>query len=143
MATNKQERQQACVLWKKTSKAGKTYFTGILSKDGKDVYVTAFYQLEKKNPEQPDLRIYEQDEKGSIKEKSILDLWCNVSKAKNKKYLSGKLAGKRVVGFVLDEKAGSKRPYISIYWSEEQAKKETPAKQEAPALNLETEDLPF
>lgn len=149
MTTKKQERVQVCALWKKTSKAGSTYFTGTMTKGGDTFYVTAFYNLKKKNPKEPDLRVYQQDAKGQIMEGSELDLWCNVSSAKNKKYLAGKVDGQKVVGFINEPKEGSKRPYITVYLSDERQNDQEPApapekreKQQA-QLDIATADLPF
>lgn len=43
-------------LWKKTSAAGRVYFTGNVG----DEKVVAFLNRDKRNPNEPDLRIYKQ-----------------------------------------------------------------------------------
>ena len=116
-------------LWKKESKAGKTYFEGKYQ----GASLRGFYNTQKKNPNEPDLRIYELTEEGELNKEELLSVWCNVTD-KGKKYLSGKFGGNRVVGFI-NEKAttDNKQPYISIYFSEDrEEKKEQPAKKVEP-----------
>lgn len=111
---------QVFALWKNTSKEGKSYFSG---KYG-EAQVTGFYNTKKQNPKEPDLRIYSVDADKKLSKEPILSLWCNVSKSGNK-YLSGKLEGKRVIGFINEKAtADNKIPYISIYWSEDQEQKQ-------------------
>lgn len=133
---------EVLALWKKKSKDGKkSYFTGSLA-EGKG-YLTAFYNTKKQNPKEPDIRIYQRDGEGNLSEKPICSLWCNVTK-NGKKILSGKLDGKRVVGFI-NAKADEKRPYITVYWSEDQeAKKETKTEEKTNFEEVgDQEDLPF
>lgn len=115
--------EQAFALWKNKGKNGKAYFTG-----GK---LIAFYNTMKKNPKEPDLRVYKQTEKGVELGEPITSLWCNISKG-GKKYLSGKYDGKKVVGFI-NEKATEKQPYISVYYSNSE-----PAKVEQTTLVPDT-----
>ena len=112
--------EQVFALWKNTSKSGNEYFTG---SDGKTKLV-AFYNGKKKNPKEPDLRVYPLDKDGKAEEKELVSLWCNVSNS-GKKFLTGKLGDKRLVGFI-NEKATTenKQPYVSVYFSED-AKEET------------------
>lgn len=107
----KQERVQVFALWKKQSKEGKPYFTGKVGK----LNLVGFYNLNKKNLKEPDLRVYHINEEGKAGEEYI-SLWCNTSE-KGNKYLSGKLGANRVIGF-FNEKATeeNKRPYISVYF---------------------------
>lgn len=115
--------QEVFAMWKETSKEGKTYFTGKV--DG--TQVRGFYNRNKKNPNEPDIRIYELDGEGELAKEEKLCLWCNATE-KGTKYLNGKLDGKRVVGFI-NEKATkeNKQPYFTVYFSEDQesTKKET------------------
>lgn len=120
-ATKKKKLQRVCALWKTTSKDGKkTYFSGKVD-DGtfeNECYVTGFYNTEKKNLKEPDLRIYARDDEGNLSKEPFLSLWCNATK-NGKKILSGKLNGKRVIGFIKAD-ATEKQPYISIYYSDEE-----------------------
>ena len=78
-------------MWRNVSKQGKVYFSGQF--DGKKI--RGFYNTDKKNPKEPDFRVYALDEKGDIEKDEIVSLWCNVSK-KNKRYLSGKIDGQKL-----------------------------------------------
>lgn len=149
----KKKLEQVFALWKRKSKDGKkTYFTGTC--DEKETFLTAFYNTEKKNLKEPDMKVYTRDKDGNLSKEPLVSLWCNATN-NGKKVLSGKLDGKRVVGFI-NANATEKQPYISVYWSDElpvaDAKTEDKTenkpkykKKEAPKFEeVETdEDLPF
>lgn len=121
--TVKKQLEEVFALWKRTSEKGKEYFTG----KGMDYpNIVAFYNKDKQNPKEPDLRVYNVDQDGKIAKKPFVSLWVNVSKNK-KKYLSGKLNDRKVIGFIRD-KAEEKRPYVNVYYSD---------------LNDTSEELPF
>lgn len=106
------------VLWKQVSKDGKTsYFTG---KSNTDVKLVGFYNGMKKNPNEPDLRVYLQNDDGKAGEE-VASLWCKVSE-KGNKYLTGKaLKGEEthyIKGFI-NKSTNEKAPYLSIYLEEE------------------------
>lgn len=129
--------EQVFAMWKNQGKNGKTYFTG---KHG-DVKLIGFYNTTKKNPKEPDIRVYELNQDGELTDDVFVSLWCNVS-ANGKKYLSGKLDDKRLVGFI-NTNASEKQPYFSVYYSDD-AKK--PEKKESGSDFVEApkeEDLPF
>ena len=132
MSNTTANRTQVLALWKKTSKDGKkSFFTGACNE--KECYLTAFYNTNKKNLKEPDLKIYARDDENNLSKEPILSLWCNASK-NGKKYLTGKMDGKRVVGFI-NGNGNEKAPYISVYWSDEEEKTETksePQTQEKP-----------
>lgn len=139
-ATQKKEftLKPVFVLWKKKSKDGKkSYFTG--SCDDRECYLTAFYNTQKQNPKEPDIRVYERDKDGNLSKDVFVSLWCNVTK-NGKKILSGKIDGKRVIGFI-NQNAKEKQPYVSVYWSddEKQEKKE----EKYVEIKQEDIDLPF
>ena len=100
-------------LWKKTSKNGNTYFTG-KSKEG--LNLRGFFNTNKKNPKEPDLRVYITDNGGLAKE-PIISMWCNVSKNGNK-FLTGKLGDDKVVAFIR-KTDNDKAPYLTAYLSED------------------------
>ena len=128
-ATKKFTLDQVFALWKKKSKDGKTtYFTGKLGNQ----YLTAFYVTKKKNLKEPDMKVYTRDENGDRSKEPIVSLWCNATK-NGKKILSGKMDGKRVVGFI-NTNGNEKAPYISVYWSDES---KAPQKDEKPATKKE------
>lgn len=152
-ATEKKKLQGVFALWKRKSKDGKkTYFTG--QTEDKKNQLTAFYNLDKKNLKEPDMRIYIRDDEGNLSKEPYASLWVNATKNGKKKYLTGKLEGKRVVGFIRED-ATEKQPYISVYFSEDelpvapkseekQEKKPKFKKKEEPKYeDVPDEDLPF
>lgn len=129
-STKKTQRmEQVFALWKAKTKKGRTYLTG---KTAEGTQLVGFFNTNKKNPNEPDARIYLSKD---MKEE-YCSLWCNVSD-KGNKYLSGKVDGKRVIGFI-NGNVESKRPYISVYYSENGLK----VKEEEPK-QVALEDLPF
>ena len=100
-----ENKTKVLAMWQEKSKNGNVYFTG-KTEDGKKL--VGFYNLaaQKKNPKEPDIRIYEHKEK---LEKPFLSVWVNVSKS-GKKYLVGLMENKKVVGFVNEPKEGKKVP---------------------------------
>ena len=119
-------------LWRKTSKAGKTYFSG---KDNTGVELTGFYNINKGNDKAPVLRVYQRDDIN----KEVLSRWLNTSKSALK-YLSGKYNGKRVVGFINDKPKNEKAPYIRIYESEDKPTETNKPKQSS---FIDEGDKPF
>ena len=111
----KQELKEAFALWE--NQKGKTvYYTGKTSGD-KPVRLVAFINQIKKNPNQPDIQVYEQAEKGQEKTQ-VASLWENKSKA-GKPYLGGQDNEKqKLVGFFNDNTQNGKYPAIRVYYSE-------------------------
>lgn len=129
---------QVFAMWKKKSKAGKPYFTG----QGDGFFLTGFYNGKKQNPKEPDVRVYKMDADGNMEKEEYCSLWMNVSKG-GKKYLSGKVDGKKVVGFINDTE-NTKRPYFSVYFSEGEPKKAVPATDDFVTVpEGSEEELPF
>jgi uncharacterized protein (DUF736 family) len=140
---------QVFAMWKRQSKNGNTFFSG---KDEEGKKIRGFYNTKKQNPKEPDIRIYHVAEGGKLEKEVFVSLWCN-AKDNGKKYLSGKIDGKRVVGFINTKAtAENKQPYFSVYWSDANEDKK-PAETEDKATKTtkaekkeETEtdnDLPF
>lgn len=123
---------QVLALWKHKAKSGSEYFSG---KDDAGNQFTGFYNTNKKNPKEPDIRIYKNGEEGKTEKDVFLSLWCNVSK-NGKKYLSGKLDGKRVIGFIR-KTDNEKQPYVSVYYSEDTQE------QSRAAEDKKSEEVPF
>lgn len=110
--------KEAFVLWNHESKAGSDYLTGYISED-KDSNLIAFYNTNKKNANEPDIRVYlsSNDEKEKALT-SVCSLWENIGK-NNKRYLSGTTdENERIVAFYND-KSQDKRPYIRAYYKED------------------------
>ena len=125
-------KNEIIALWRKTSKAGKTYFSG---KDTTGVELTGFYNINKGNDKAPVLRVYQKDDIN----KEVCAMWLNTSKS-GVKYLTGKYNGKRVVGFINDKPKNEKAPYIKIYESDEQSNPTDNPKQ---ASFIDEGDKPF
>lgn len=139
MATKTAEKKQEYTmtdifaLWKKEGKKGTPYFTG-KSKEG--INLRGFFNTNKKNPKEPDLRVYSINGEGELSKEPIISMWCNVSK-NGKKFLTGKLGDKRVVGFI-NEKTEGNRPYVTCYYSEDrQIKADIPETAEEPKTQKE------
>ena len=113
-SNTKSDLQEAFALWE-AKKSEKTYYTGKTS-DEKPVRLVAFINEVKKNPNQPDIQVYEQAEKGQEKTQ-VASLWENTSKA-GKQYLSGQdNEKKKLVGFFNKDTKDGKYPTIRVYYS--------------------------
>ena len=150
----KKKLQGVFALWKCNSYNGKTYFSG-KTEDGMNLI--GFYNKDKKNLKEPDLRVYIKDDEGNLSAEEFVSLWVNATK-RGKKLLSGRLDGKKLIGFI-NAGADEKHPYISVYFADEDEKQEekkvsnkkdskkTP-KKEAPKkdpefVDTDEEELPF
>ena len=112
---SKQELKECFALWE-NKKGDKLYYTGKTSGD-KPVRLVAFINEVKKNPNQPDINVYEQAEKGK-KKNQVASLWENKSKA-GKPYLGGEDNEKnKLVGFFNDNTQDGKYPSIRVYYSD-------------------------
>lgn len=142
----KVQREQVFAMWKRESAKGNPYFTGKIG----EKEIRGFYNTNKKNLKEPDIRIYKLDKDGNLEKEEYLSLWCNASK-KGTKVLSGTLDGKRVVGFVnVKATAENKQPYFSLYWDVETTEGEivkpeakTKKKKDEKPLETDMADLPF
>lgn len=113
--TKKFDLAESFALWS-NKKGENIYYTGKTAGD-KPVRLVAFINNNKKNPNQPDINVYEQVEKGKEKPE-IANLWLNESKS-GKKYYSGvDNEGKKLVGFINKDTQGDKYPAIRIYFSD-------------------------
>ena len=127
---------QVLALWKQKSKNGTSYYTG--TAEGEKV--VAFLNGKKKNPKEPDIRVYRVDSEGKAEKDEFISLWAKVSK-KGTKYLSGKLEDKYLTGFIRNND-NEKAPYITVYYSEDLNKDSE--EQEATAEPVdEADELPF
>ena len=113
--TTKQELKECFALWE-NNKGKLIYYTGKTSGDN-PVRLVAFVNEVKKNPNQPDIQVYEQAEKGQEKTQ-VASLWENKSKA-GKTYLGGEDNEKnKLVGFWNEKTQNGKYPTIRVYYSE-------------------------
>lgn len=114
--TNSKSNLKECFALWQNKKGNKVYYTGKTSGEA-PVRLVAFINEVKKNPNQPDIQVYEQAEKGKEKEQ-VASLWENKSKA-GKLYLSGQDNEKtKLVGFYNEDTKGDKYPAIRVYFSQ-------------------------
>lgn len=107
------------VLWKyENKKKAITYYMGhITSKEYEFSKLIAFQNSKKKNPKEPDLRIYLVDEKGKKDTEVFISLWMNATE-NGKEYFSGKMGDDRLVGFI-SKNTENNRPAIRVYFSDD------------------------
>lgn len=111
----KTELKECFALWENT-KGKTTYYTGKTA-DENSVRLVAFINEVKKNPNMPDIQVYEQAEKGKEKTQ-VASLWENKAKS-GKTYLGGQDNEKnKLVGFFNDNTQNGKYPAIRVYYSE-------------------------
>ena len=108
------ELEEAFALWSNNAKSGMEYLTGKVG----EMKLIGFFNKEKKNEKEPDIRVYQliDDE---ISKEAVASLWKNVSKGGNY-YLSGTdNENKKLVGFYNNKFIEfPNRPYIRVYYSE-------------------------
>lgn len=113
--TTKSDLKEVFALWEE-KKGDTVYYTGKTSGE-KPTRIVAFVNTLKKNPNQPDINVYEQVEKGKEKPQ-LASLWLNKSKA-GKFYYSGQdNEEQKLVGFDNDNTQDGKYPSIRVYYSE-------------------------
>lgn len=136
-------------LWIYKSKKGNKYLSGV-TEDGEKL--RGFFNSKKENPKEPDIRIYTVNKKGDISKEEFISLWCNANAESGKKYISGKIDGKRVVGFFNSKaEVNGVIPYINVYYSDneqneskEENKPKYSKKEEPEFEEMKTDDdLPF
>lgn len=106
--------KEAFALWQHVSKEGNSYLTGSVE----NMKLIGFYNKNKKNEKEPDIRVYsvENDE---ISKEAVASLWKNLSKD-NKYYLTGTdNEGLKLVGFYNDNIIEyPNRPVVRVYYKE-------------------------
>lgn len=115
----RKEMKEAFVLWRKESQKGTHYLTGFATVNGKKINLIGYFNSNKKNPKEPDVRVYESIKNGdgtySKSEKEIASLWEEVTK-NNKRILKGTTNdNERLVCFYGDVNKEA-RPYIRAYY---------------------------
>ena len=112
---NKSDLKEVFALWE-TKKGDTIYYTGKTS-DESATRLVAFVNTTKKNPNQPDINVYEQKEKGEDKPQ-VASLWQNKSKAGKQYYGGQDNEGKKLVGFINEDTKEGKYPSIRVYYSD-------------------------
>ena len=113
--TNKSDLKEVFALWE-TKKGDTVYYTGKTS-DDKPIRLVAFVNTTKKNPNQPDINVYEQKEKGEEKPQ-VASLWQNKSKGGKLYYGGQDNENKKLVGFINADTKEGKYPSIRVYYSD-------------------------
>lgn len=112
---NKSDLKEVFALWE-TKKGDTIYYTGKTS-DTNPIRLVAFVNTTKKNPNQPDINVYEQKEKGEDKPQ-VASLWQNKSKAGKLYYGGQDNENKKLVGFINEDTKNGKYPSIRVYYSD-------------------------
>lgn len=114
--TNNNGLKEAFALWEK-KKGDKTYYSGKTSGEN-PVNIVAFIATVKKNPNQPDIQVYESKDKGEEKNE-IASLWQHKSKA-GKLYYSGNTNEKeKLIAFINGDTKDGKYPSIRVYFKQD------------------------
>ena len=111
----KEQLIEVMALWLARSKNNTEYLNGFMSKKYNNAKIRGFFNGNKKNPKEPDVKIYNLTAEGTL-DIEVATLWNNLSKDE-KQYLTGYTDDKeRLVAFYGD-KEDTKHPYIKVYFS--------------------------
>lgn len=112
----KKDLKEAFVLWKNKG-TNSEYLSGFTTFDeNKKVKLIGFINSTKKNPNEPDFRIYYTDEKGAKTDLAV-SLWENVGK-NDSRYLTGSTSDdEKIVAFYGKEHQEA-RPFIRAYFKD-------------------------
>ena len=116
----KTKLEEAFALWRHEAKSGASYLSGNTptDKNGSKLALVGYFNSKKRNPKEPDIRVYTLDSEGK-QDKEVCSLWENVSK-NEKRYLTGTTDDKeKIIGFYNEDKKESNRPYIRAYFKQE------------------------
>lgn len=111
----KKQLEEAFALWKNTGKKGNDYLTG---NDCNNHKLVGFYNKEKRNEKEPDIRIYELDSENKIGQ-SVCSLWNNESKDKKTKYLTGITSDNEKIVAFFNSNCTNNQPIIRAYFKDE------------------------
>ena len=107
---------ESFVLWENTSKSGMKYLSGYTSEELQTKLV-GFYNTNKKNPKEPDVRIYDIDADGN-QGNEVCSLWENISKNETR-YLTGTTnENEKIIAFYNKVEENPNRPYIRAYYKQ-------------------------
>ena len=108
--------EKAYALWEK-KEGDKVYYSGKTYGEN-PVNIVAFIATVKKNPNQPDIQVYESTENGEDKNE-IASLWQHKSKAGNLYYSGNTNEKEKLVAFINDDTKGGKYPTIRVYFKQD------------------------
>ena len=109
---------EAFVLWKNKSKNNVEYLSGKLSDEGSNVKLVGYFNTRKKNPKEPDIRIYDIDSDGT-QGIEVCSLWENIGK-NEKRYLTGTTNDQeKIIAFYNNMEENPNRPYIRAYYKQD------------------------
>lgn len=108
--------KEAFVLWKNKAKSGADYLAGFTS--DKKIKLVAYFNSNKKNPKEPDIRIYSLDSEGK-QDVEVADLWESVSEGKGTRYLTGSTNDREKLVCFYGKEHQEMRPYIRAYYKED------------------------
>lgn len=139
MSNNKKiELKEVFTMWLKESAKGTIYLSG---KSATGTKLVGFVNSKKDEPNQPDMNIMVQKGEGEKNEK-YCNLWVNVSES-GIKYISGKIGNDRIVGFFREgAELGSKKPFFTVYFSQDNQEKPESKPVSKPVSKPETK-IPF
>ncbi len=106
---------ESFVLWKHKSKNGIDYLTGNTS-DKDKCKLVGYFNSRKKNPKEPDIRIYSVDDQGN-QDIEVCSLWENISSSE-KRYLTGTTNDQEKIVAFYGKENEEARPYIRAYYKE-------------------------
>lgn len=107
--------EEAFVLWKQVSKTGVDYLTGYIVEDGKRGQgIVGFFNGNKKNPKEPDIRIYLTADE--LAKEEVCSLWEHIS-INEKRYLTGSTDEKEDITAFYNNSDVETRPYIRAYYT--------------------------
>lgn len=121
MLSGKKEKKESLKevfsLWERESKKGLDYLSGLTSDELGKKSLVAYYNKDKKNPKEPDVRVYVSSDDPKQEDKEVASLWSNVSKNNTQYYTGMTDDNERIVGFMNTSKKNEKEPDIRVYLS--------------------------
>lgn len=106
---------ESFVLWRNESKTGVKYLKGFTP--NKETGLIAYFNSNKKNPKEPDIRVYSLVE--GKQDIEVASLWENVSENKGTRYLTGSTNdNEKLVAFYGKEHEEA-RPYLRAYYKQD------------------------
>lgn len=109
--------KEAFVLWRNKAKSGDYYLSGFTSEECGSQKLVGYFVGNKKNPKEPDVRVYTLDAEGK-QDKEVASIWENISK-NDVRYLTGVTDDKEKLVCFYGKENEEKRPYIRAYFRED------------------------